>query len=64
MKGISDGFKKRGVVHQIKRVWKAFKIPAYEKSYGKATGKGFKNQMYEGAPGYKKFTKIKRKPKK
>jgi len=53
---------KKGLLHHVKRVWKAFKIPSYEKgSYGKATGKGFKNQMWSGAPGYEKVTKIKHK---
>ncbi|MEW6062967.1 MAG: hypothetical protein AB1571_01160 [Nanoarchaeota archaeon] len=55
---------KRGLLHQVKRIWSAFKIPPYERgSYGKATGKGFKNQMFSGAPGYTKVTKIKHRKK-
>ena len=61
---ISKDFEKKGLLHQIKRVWKAFNIPSYEKgSFGKATGKGFKNQMWEGAHGYKKSMKMKHKSK-
>ena len=32
---ISKDFEKKGLLHQIKRVWKAFNIPSYEKgSFG------------------------------
>ena len=62
---ISGEYQKKGLLHQVKRIWKAFNIPDYEKgSYGKATGKRFKNQMFSGAPGYTKVTKIKHKSRK
>lgn len=43
----------------MKRIWRSFEIPDYEKKQGRSSPKVFKSQIFEDFPGYQKKAKKK-----